>query len=172
MKRGETMLDIEMKFNNIIVSNVEKKDLPQIHEWMELEGKFVYEESNLNELNERFLESYISEGEFFLKINNNNELIGIIKGRLEFKNPNEAWIWFFYINDKYRVTSLSNNIINALISQFYQKYGIDIFFTRVIKNDSENIRFWRNMGFNIIRIVKDFYNINDEYIDMLIMKKI
>lgn len=165
------MLDVEIQFDDINVSNIEKKDLPQLYEWMQLENQFINEENNIMELQERFLESYISECEFFLKINKKNSIIGTIKGRLEFKNPNEVWIWFFYVNNKYRTTDLSSKIIIELMDYFFQEYGIDIFFARLIKDDEENLKLWKKMGFKTIRMVKNFYSIDGKFKDMLIMKK-
>lgn len=165
------MIDIEITFKDINVSNIEKKDLPQIHTWMKLENQFIDKENNLKDLNERFLESYISECEFFLKITKGNTLIGIIKGRLEFKSLNEMWIWFFYLNDKYQSTGLNYDIINELMNYFSEEYDVSIFFTRLLNNDHENVNFWKDIGFRIVRMVKSFYDIGGKYIDMLIMKK-
>lgn len=166
------MLDLEISFNDISILNIEKKDLQQIQAWMEVEKQFAYIENSLDELHERYLESYISECEFFLKIDKNGELIGALKGRLELKNPNEVWIWFFYLNNEYRNTGLGTRIMEELINYFSEEYGIDIFFTRIIKNDGENINFWKKIGFETIRMVKDFYQIDGKYMDMLIMKQI
>lgn len=166
------MLGVEIIFNDVNVTNIEKKDLPQIESWMETEKEFVYGENSSEELYERYLESYISECEFFLKINKKDELIGILKGRLELKNPNEAWIWFFYLNNEYRNAGLGVEIIQQLISYFSDEYGIDIYFTRIIKSDGDNVNFWKNIGFKVVRMVKDFYCIDGKYMDMLLMKKV
>lgn len=166
------MLELEINFNDISVSNIEKKDLAQIQAWMETEKQFVYGENSLEELHERYLESYISECEFFLKINKKEELIGILKGRLEFKNPNEVWLWFFYLNNECRKADLGMKIVQELINYFLDEYGIDIYFTRIIKDDQENIEFWKRIGFKVVRVVKNFYCIDGKYMDMLIMKRV
>lgn len=166
------MLEVELRFNDINILNIEKSDLPQIQNWMKLQKQFVHDETDLQELKERFLESYISECEFFLKINRKQELLGIIKGRLEFKNPNEAWIWFFYIDDKYRTANLNNQIMEELLNYFLCEYDVDIFCTRIIKSDRESLEFWKNIGFKSVRMVKDFYTINGKFMDMLIMKRV
>lgn len=166
------MLELEISFNDINISNISENDLTQIQAWMEVEKQFAYGENSLEELHERYLESYISECEFFLKINKKDELIGILKGRLELKNPNEVWIWFFYLNSEYRNSNIGMKIIQELINYFSDEYGIDICFTRIIKEDGENIGFWKNIGFKIVRRVKDFYYIDGKHMDMLIMKKV
>ncbi|NMM64527.1 GNAT family N-acetyltransferase [Clostridium sp. P21] len=166
------MLDIEVKFHDIEISNINKEDLEQVQKWMELQKSFLREETDADDLKERFLESYISECEFFLKINKNSKLIGILKGRLEFKNPSEAWIWFFYLDDNYRNTELTNATARNIMKYFYSEYGVNIFLTRIIKDDIESINFWKGLEFKSIRIVKNFYKIHDEYKDMIIMKKV
>lgn len=166
------MLGLEINFKDINITNIEKKDLTQIQAWMESEKEFVYGENSLEELYERYLESYISECEFFLKINKKNKLIGILKGRLELKNPNEVWIWFFYLNNEYRNVGLGAEIVEQIINYFSDEYGIDIYFTRIIKSDGDNVMFWKNVGFKVVRMVKNFYCIDNKYMDMLIMKKV
>lgn len=166
------MLDLKISFNNINILNIEKEDLPQIQFWMEAEKQFIYSENCLEELYERYLESYISECEFFLKITKADKIIGILKGRLELKNPNEVWIWFFYLNNEYRNAGLGSEIMKQLTNYFLDEYGIDIFFTRIIKDDGESISFWKKIGFDTIRVVKDFYCDNGKCMDMLIMKKV
>jgi ribosomal protein S18 acetylase RimI-like enzyme len=165
------VLDLEMNFEDISISSIEKKDLPQIQILIKNEEPFIYVKDSLEDLYERYLESYISECEFFLKISKQDILIGVLKGRLEFKNPNESWIWFFYLNAEYRNTGLDSKIIQQVTKYFYEEYGIELFFTRIIKNSEENINFWKKINFEIIRAVKDFYSVNGKYVDMLIMKK-
>ncbi|MBV7273081.1 GNAT family N-acetyltransferase [Clostridium thailandense] len=165
------MLEVELRFDDIYISSIKKENLLQIQKWMTMQKQFVDDDMGLKELEERFLESYISECEFFLKIDKKNELIGIIKGRMEFKNPNEVWIWSFYIDDKYKNTTINSETIKQLLNYFSKGYGIDIFYTRIIKNDRDSLLFWKIMGYKPVRVVKDFYSINDKYMDMLIMKK-
>ena len=104
-KRGEAMLDVKIEYKDIKISNVQEKDLVTIQKLMNKKD-FLEGETNLEELRERFLESYISQCEFFLKIEKSSILIGILKGRIEFKNENELWIWYFYLSEVYKNTNL------------------------------------------------------------------
>ena len=79
------MLDVEINFKDMKISGVEEKDLIGIQKWMEANKVFLKEESTLEELKNRFLESYISECEFFFKIEKSEKLSGILKGRIEFQ---------------------------------------------------------------------------------------
>lgn len=160
------MLEINEEFGDIEISNIQEEDLPYIEYWNESDEEF-----NFSQLNDRFLESVLSECEYFLKIIRKNKLIGIIKGRVEFKNPNEAWIWFYYLNEEENQNGLDCRIMEELLSYFLQEYDTRLFFTRVAVEDAASVRFWDSIGFKPLRLVKDFYNINEKSMDMLIMEK-
>ena len=165
------MLDVEIEFKDMKISSVEQKDLVGIQKWMETNKVFLKEESTLEELKNRFLESYISECEFFFKIEKSEKLAGILKVRVEFKRQNELWIWFFYLDNVCNKEDLRSGIIKYLMNYFNRRYGVNIFFARVIKDETNSIVFWKNIGFDLARIVKNFYNVNGKYIDMMLMKK-
>ena len=89
------MFNIDIKFENFSIMNVEEEDILKIENWMDNQQGFNIDVGlnyGTNELYERYLECYMSEGEYFLKVLCGSKLIGIIKGRIEFKNPNEVWI--------------------------------------------------------------------------------
>jgi len=155
------MLDVDVCFDDIVISNIQKEDLPNIEKMSEADEEF-----NFSELNDRFLESYLSECEYFLKINKNKKLIGVIKGRVEFKNSNEVWVWFYYIKEK----SLECMVMQELLLYFFQEYDIEIFYTRVAVEDENAVKFWKKLGFRPLRLVKNFYSINGKSMDMLIME--
>ncbi|WP_368488550.1 GNAT family N-acetyltransferase [Clostridium sp. BJN0013] len=166
------MLDVEINLKDIRISSVEEKDLIGIQKWMETNNAFLKEESALEELKNRFLESYISECEFFFKIEKSEKLVGILKGRVEFKKQNELWIWFFYLDNICNSEDLRSVVIKYLMNYFNKIYGVNIFFARVIKDEADNVNFWKDIGFSLARMVKNFYNVNGKYIDMMLMKKI
>ncbi len=158
------MLDIDFNFKDITITNIQQKDLSIIQKWSEYD-----EQSSLEQLTERYLESCLSECEFFLKILRDSRVVGVIKGRVEFKNPNEAWIWFFYL-DPLEDSQLDSEIIKRLFGYLSDEYDIKLFFTRVAVNDEAAIKFWKKMGFRHLRLVKDYYSINGQSVDMIIME--
>ncbi|MGE5629066.1 MAG: GNAT family N-acetyltransferase [Solirubrobacterales bacterium] len=159
------MLDIDIKFSDIEITNIQSKDLIFIQKWSEYD-----EESRREQLTERFLESCLSECEYFLKISKKDKVIGIIKGRVEFKNPNEAWIWFFNLEQEVEEPELDCLIMKNFFAYLYSEFDIKLFFTRVAVNDLSAIKFWKKAGFKALRVVKDYYYINGENVDMMIME--
>src|SRR5690242_7327038 len=116
------MFDINLKLDGLELSSIEEKDLNSIQQW--LNSQMYYKKNPIeNLLNskafyERFLEYYVSECEFFLKIDKKDELVGIIKGRIDFKNPNEVWIWEFVIDEKKKKQGIDRLVLENVLEHF------------------------------------------------------
>jgi len=121
---------------------------------------------------DRYLEYYVSEGEYFLKVLCGSELIGIIKGRIEFKNPNEVWIMCYLIEYKLQHDKMSSTIINEFLKHLYGSYGICNFYTFVPTNNQDMLKLWKKNNFEIIRVTNNFLEIDSEDKDIFILKKI
>lgn len=169
------MFDVNLNFDDVSISSIMKEDIKLIEHLLSSQKCCIDLSTQLtidrDELYQRFLEYYMNECEFFLKINKAGNLSGILKGRIEFKNPNEVWIWYFLLDDDLKSKDLENRVIDNIMLYFNKVYGIRDFFTGV-QNKSENIiRFWKDNGFKVIRVSQDFYDKNDGYADMLILKR-
>lgn len=168
------MLDIKVAFDDIKMSNIEKEDIVSIQELINSQNQYLDHEVNctmeLDELYERFLECYISENEFFLKINKENRLIGSLKGRLEFKSSNEAWIWYFFIEKNLRCKGIGSRILKEFMEYVKNEYGVKDFYATIVGKSGSVMNFWKENGYEILRISKNYYNINGENMDMIILK--
>lgn len=165
------MFDIDIKLNDINILNVKRKDILPIHRLL-----LPIKTFNLRQLYQRFLEYYISENDFFLKIMSDKEIIGIINGRVEFKNLGEVWIGYFYINNNELINmgnmEIENNIISSVMQYFNNEYGIKDFYISIDEKDKQGLKFWTENGYGIFRVSKDYYNNNGTKRDMVIMKNI
>lgn len=168
------MLDIKVAFDDIIMSNVQKKDVVILHKWINSQNRYSEDEEvnfmELEELYDRFLECYISESEFFLKIYKENRLIGLIKGRLEFKNNIEAWVWCLFIEKNIRCKGIGSKVLKEFMKYVKSEYGVNDFYTTVMEKNNRIMNFWKNNGYEILRISKNYYNINGKDLDMIILK--
>ncbi|MCY6957785.1 GNAT family N-acetyltransferase [Clostridium brassicae] len=149
------MFHIEFKFQDIEILSIEKQDLGNIYEWYVNEelSKSQYGNDNIckKDFYERFLEYYFSECEFFLKVNRRGNLIGILKGRIEFKNPNKVWITYIIIDHSLRGDGLGTEILNRVISYFVSEYGICKFYVKVREKEEKCVEFLKKNRFRIIR---------------------
>ncbi|MCJ7687753.1 MAG: GNAT family N-acetyltransferase, partial [Clostridiaceae bacterium] len=125
----------------------------------------------INEFYERYLEYYVSEGEYFVKVLFGTELVGIIKGRIEFKNPNEVWIMCYLIEFELYSTGVATSIINKFLIHLYENYGMRNFYTFVSGNNREMLELWKNSDFEISRVTSNFLEVDGKDKDILILKK-
>ncbi|MDP4087630.1 MAG: GNAT family N-acetyltransferase [Bacillota bacterium] len=167
------MFDLEICFDDIKLSSIYQEDLPEVQKWMQ-EQVITSSEvgwTNIDELQDRFLEYYMSENEIFLKIEKGTGIIGIFKGRVEFKNPNELLIWCFIIDSSFRGMGVGSRILKEVISFFENNYGIYTFSTGIIEGSIKALRFWNKNEFILHRVSKSFFNVKGEERDMIILKR-
>ena len=168
------MFDINFCVDDINVCSMESPDVVSAMEWLEAEkhkGNLYDEYINVRELKERFLESYLSEGEFFLKIIKEKQFVGILKGRIEFKNNNEVWIGYYIIDRQLKIDGLDSVILRNLTNYFDKEFGIDSFSTMVSENDLKAKAFWSRNGFSIVRVSENYFESSEQDVNMLIFRK-
>ncbi|WP_027624981.1 GNAT family N-acetyltransferase [Clostridium lundense] len=169
------MLNIKVAFDDITISNIQKEDILTLHNWINLQSFYMKNKRDnsmeLKELYERFLECYISENEFFLKIYREDKLIGVLKGRLEFKNDAEAWIWCFFLGKDVRNKGIGSKALQEFMTYVKNEYGVKYFYSTIMGKRYNGMSFWKNNGYEVLRISKNYYNIDGKDIDMIILKK-
>ncbi|MBK5241599.1 GNAT family N-acetyltransferase [Clostridium sp.] len=168
------MFNIDIVSHDVSIVNVEKEDIFKIEKWinnqrvLNIAAKKNY---GIVEFYERYLEYYVSEGEYFLKVLFGSELIGIIKGRIEFKNPNEVWIMCYLLEYELYSTDIATSIINKFLTHLYENYGMRNFYTFVSVNNKEMLELWENNDFEISRVTNNFLEVDGKDKDILILKK-
>lgn len=150
-KGDDLLLDLNISFDNIDISNVKINDVYSISKWIKL--NFKDEDINIDNIYESFFESLISENEFFSKIRleKENKLAGILKGRLEFKNFNDAWIKCFYVDDSEIGKNIKSNIIKKMEEYFVSEYMIKNIFVIVDNNNEESLKLWEDQNYRVIK---------------------
>jgi len=167
------VFDISIDFDNINISSILTSDILDIQKWFNYQQSRDYGNQmpqGIRDFYNRFLEYYTSENEFFLKIKKDNELLGIVKGRFEFKSINEVWISCFILDDAYRNKGIGSKIINELKKHFLEKYGINILYIMIVDGNKLMEKFWIKSGFDFQRMVKDYYDFDGFKANMLIYK--
>ena len=170
------MLDVKLKFDNIKILNIEKEDIETLYKCIK-SNEFIrnikYDPLiNSKELNNIFYEYYLNECEFFLKILYKDKIIGVLKGRAEFKNPNEIWVMYFLKYKEYENTIIWDKILNKLEIYFFQQYAIDNFYIVI---DGKNNRFYsvlKNKGFIPTRSCNILINDRTEDLNIILKKNI
>ncbi|AOR22667.1 GNAT family N-acetyltransferase [Clostridium taeniosporum] len=169
------MIDIEFYYGNFKITSVKKCDIDRLNEWIILNDKFNVDLFSLDKqlFYRRFLEYYMTKEELFLKIEKDNEIYAVFKGRLQLDNKSELFIWLYLIDSKFRNKGLGKNILIEILKYFKDKYSIKSFQVGVNSKNEQAINFWNNAGFNKLRIAENFFeDTKYETSDLLILNKI
>ena len=149
------MVEVSIKYNGVSISSVEKDDAKYIKQWFMNRNNMMYygtsDNAQIKEFDEIFLGYYISECEIFLKIAKDNELIGIFKGRIEFKDENIIWISYFALDDIYIDNEEGKSFLEKILEYFARNYGINSFLIGVSDGEKRKLNFFKNNGFYVIR---------------------
>jgi RimJ/RimL family protein N-acetyltransferase len=169
------MFDLSISFEDITISSIVQEDIVCVQQWMNNQQFYAQEALNkpmsLKELQERFIEYYMSENEFFLKIQQKNNLIGIFKGRIEFKSTNEVLIWCYILDKESMGHGLGSKILNEILSYFKNKLGINSFSASIVAGSEKAVRFWSKNKFFLHRVSKNFFKVEDKILDMLVLRR-
>lgn len=160
------MVDIFIKCHDIELSNIAKEDINYIYKNLSLDEE--YKNISFDYIYERFLEYYISENEFGLKIKSKDDDIGIIKGRMEFTNIVRIWLNYFHIYKKYRNKGEGSKVLDIFTSEIKKEFLVEEIYLVLNSKKFKELSFWNKNGYSTIRNVKKDY---DEQCDNLIILK-
>lgn len=163
------MMDIFIKCNDIEFCSVTKDDLDDIYQSLSLEKDCIDGDISFDYIYERFLEYYISENEFCLKIKNKDENIGIIKGRMEFTNTAEIWLNCFHIYERHRNKGEGSKVLDIFTREIKKEFLIREIFLILPNNKLKFLSFFQKNGYSIINNAKRQYIY--EYANLSILKK-
>jgi hypothetical protein len=169
------MFEVCINYKDINISSIVMEDIKYIQQWLNEKNKLVYYGNDdylaTSEFNEIFLEYYVSESEIFLKILKANRLIGIFKGRIEFKSKNIIWISCFVLEYLYLDNNEGNIMLNEILEFFLQNYGITEFLIGVSVKEKKTLKLLKSNGFKLLRISNDFFMSQDTGSNAMIMQR-
>lgn len=170
------MFDLFLDFENIEISSIERDDVEKVYEWIKFQDDIIYDNEytylSLKEFYERFIEYYLNECEFFSKVMIDSKISGIVKGRIELRNPNEVWITYLGLDGNIKNEEMKNQIVKEIINHFHVEYGIKKFYVSLMKKNDNSFVFWKTNGFNVIRMVNNFYDSGGKKEDMILLGKV
>lgn len=167
------MFDLFIGFDNIEISSIERNDIEEVYEWIKFKNNNnrINLDLTIEDLYERFIEYYVSECEFFSKVMIDSKISGIVKGRIEFRNPNEVWLACLFLDSNIRNKGIGSDVVKEVINHFHNEYGIKNFYASIMNENDASLTFWKDNGFNLLRVVKNFYDLNERKEDMFVLGK-
>lgn len=155
------MYYVNMRSDEYLFNSVERRDFITINSWLREQGQSI----QIDRYKENFFAYYISTDEIFIKIENEGNIIGVFKGRVDFHN--ELVILFYLIDEVHRGKGVGKKALCEIIKYFENK-GLIKYKVIVNARNERGIKFWVENGFLIKRRLERYFN--DE--DMLILEKI
>ena len=172
------MLALNLEIDDFFFRDIKKDELNKVLELYNDVDESIFatgidRQLSIEEMGEKYLEVLINSYEFFIGIfsKGNEELIGVIKGHIDYDNSEEAWISSFLIKKDFRNTGIGNKSINAFISFMNKTYDVKKVLAGVISKNKRGMEFWINAGFQHIRVIKEYISLNNGYEDFIILKK-
>lgn len=160
---------------DIKIRNIEKEDLNEVLECVNQSNESITAMGraslfSMEEIHQRYLETLINSLEFFCCIELKGIKIGIIKGRLESKSPNELSIMSLILLEEYRGQGLGTIILKSVEDYFTDNFCVDKFNAIIMENNKRAIQFWANNNYKIARVTKGVKEIGG--LGMIILDKI
>ncbi len=172
------MLTLNLEAEDFIFRDIKKEELDLVLKLYNESEESMFATGidrrlSIDDMREKYLEVLINSHEFFIGIftKDDSNMIGIIKGRIDYSNSDEFWISSFLIGRNYRNGGVGKRCINAFIVFMSKTYDVKTVYTGVILSNTGGLVFWENVGFCYYRTIEQFINLNNIFEDYIIMKK-
>ncbi len=164
------MLDVTFDYNEYKFRSVKECDINILSKWMK-ENNNEDHVSIIDEqiLYRRFLEYYITEDEFFIKVIKDKKIDGVIKGNIKRENTSELFLWFFIVDKNNRDKGEGKKIIKMFFEYINRKYSLEKIKVGVSSENKKALDFWRCLGFEIYRVTENFFEISEDIFENLVL---
>ena len=174
------MLTLNNKLDNLIFRDITKEDLKAVLNLYNQNDKNIYatgidRRMSLRDINEKYLEVLVNSHEFFTGIFLEEEdalqLVGVIKGRIDYENSEEAWISSILVDNRYQRLGIGTKAAEALINMLNKSYDVKRFYIGIIAGNSVGRCFWQKLDFSYFRTIEQYIKLNALAEDFIIMKR-
>lgn len=174
------MLSLNIQFDDLIFKDITKEDLGDVLDLYNQNEQSIYatgidRRMSLEDINEKYLEVLVNSHEFFtgifLKEDAVVQMIGVIKGRIDYENSEEAWISSILIGNSYQRLGMGTKAVAALTDMLNKNYDVKRFYIGIISGNDIGKIFWQKLGFRYFRTIEQYIKINSVAVDFIIMEK-
>jgi RimJ/RimL family protein N-acetyltransferase len=176
------MLAINLKTGNLSFKNIAKEDLEDVLKLYNQNEINIYATGidrpmSYQDINQKYLEVLVNSHEFFTGIFINNsqdsegKMIGVIKGRIDYDNSEEAWISSILIDSSFQKSGIGTKSVRTIIKMLKDTYDIKTVMIGILSGNSIGLGFWNKIGFGYVRTIDQYIKLNNRNEDFVIMKK-
>ena len=172
------MLKLNIQNSEIYFKDIHFEQLPTILEWYNRVDEFKYATGidkpiTLEDLIRRYAEVSISSSEFFsaIYLRSQGRMIGILKGRIRFKNKLAVWISSIVIEPLFQNKGYGIKSIELLLGYLKANLNVHGAFLSVISENKKGRNFWDKLGFNEVRKMNNYSHLEGKSQDVFILYK-
>lgn len=178
--RVKGMLTLNNKLDDLIFKDITKEDLKDVLSLYNQNAQNIYATGidgrmSLKDIKEKYLEVLVNSHEFFTGIfldkDNDLKLIGVIKGRIDYENSEEAWISSILVDKRYQRLGIGTKAAEALIDMLNKSYDVKRFYIGIIAGNDVGRCFWQKLEFCYFRTIEQYIKFKTLAEDLIIMKK-
>jgi ribosomal protein S18 acetylase RimI-like enzyme len=174
---GGFMFPLNMSCDFIYFKDIKLEHLPYILKWYNKVDDFKFATGidtpiTLEVLTQKYAEVAICGDEFFTGIYNKEEkMIGILKGRLKYKNRDAVWISSIVIDTEYQHRGYGRVVINLLLNYLKEKNKVRGVYLAVVEENLQGRTFWLKQSFKELRRIENHLKLQDKQRNVIIMYK-
>lgn len=174
------MLTLNIQLDNLVFKDITKDDLRAVMDLYNQNEQNIYatgidRRMSLEDINEKYLEVLVNSHEFFtgifIKEDAALHLVGVVKGRIDYENSEEAWISSILIENSYQQMGIGTKAVGALTDMLNQKYDVKRFYIGIISGNDIGKYFWQKLGFRYFRTIEQYIKLKNLASDFIIMEK-
>ncbi len=172
------MFSINIQGDNVYLSDISYTHLDRIVSWYNKIDLFKYATGkdvpvNMEDLVSIYEESLKSDWEFFVGIykKETDQMIGVLKGKLETVNKRRVFIRLIVIDKDYQGKGFGRETINLILSYFKKYLHVYEAYLAVVEENKKARMFWEMLGFTIYKRMNNHVTISQEQCDVIIMQR-
>jgi RimJ/RimL family protein N-acetyltransferase len=176
------MLTMNLEMENLSFEDVTQESLEDLLKLYNQNEINIYATGidrpmSLQDIKQKYLEVLVNSHEFFACIfirdphSTERKMIGVVKGRIDYDNNEEAWISSILIDSSFQNNGIGTKVVRATIKMLRDTYDIKTVLIGILSGNGIGRGFWNKMGFNYIRTIEQYIKLNNKNEDFIIMKK-
>lgn len=180
--KGDNMLTINLCNENLFFKNINKDDLLEVLKLYNQNDKNMYATGrdtpmSYEDISQKYLEVLVNSHEFFAGIfiihpdNSSQKMVGVIKGRIDYDNNEEAWISSLLIDSSHQKNGIGTKVVGSILKMLKDTYDIKAVLVGTLSGNYIGREFWSKIGFSYIRTIEQYIKLNNRTEDFIIMKK-
>jgi RimJ/RimL family protein N-acetyltransferase len=173
-----TLLNIQV--DDLVFKDITKEDLGDVLNLYNQNEQNIYatgidRRMSLKDIKEKYLEVLVNSHEFFtgifLKKDAALQIVGVVKGRIDYENSEEAWISSILIDNRYQRMGIGTKAVVTLTDMLNKSYDVKSFYIGIISGNDVGKCFWQKLGFSYFRTIEQYIKLKSLAADFIIMQK-